>query len=135
MDESYFNPRSREGSDQNSPKGYEAPEIFQSTLPRRERRSVFYKILFTIGISIHAPAKGATMRIFYTCQNFCISIHAPAKGATKIGELVTEIINISIHAPAKGATYTITTILKRQAYFNPRSREGSDIQNHTGLLK
>ena len=77
-------------------------------------------------ISIHAPAKGATLR-FLSCvtssRHFnprsregsdnatvhlppvvSISIHAPAKGAT--GDKYIRIWNgdISIHAPAKGAT-------------------------------
>ena len=55
----YFNPRSREGSDQ-----------------FREHS------LSAIKISIHAPAKGAT---YLTAGQFAIiliSIHAPAKGAT-----------------------------------------------------
>ena len=33
-----------------------------------------------------------------------ISIHAPAKGATLIGWFVAYVYTISIHAPAKGAT-------------------------------
>ena len=55
-----------------------------------------------------------------------ISIHAPAKGAT-VSYLESDTYhNISIHAPAKGATFL--WICKRYIcwYFNPRSREGSD---------
>ena len=55
-----FNPRSREGSDScfrlyqpNSP-------LFQSTLPRRERREMLVDAGIEDKISIHAPAKGAT---------------------------------------------------------------------------
>ncbi len=78
----HFNPRSREGSDRSEVKiltcqkiSIHAPAkgatnclhdtlyhycIFQSTLPRRERRRVSAdKGVFT-DISIHAPAKGAT---------------------------------------------------------------------------
>ena len=33
-----------------------------------------------------------------------ISIHAPAKGATEFKDMVQADIKISIHAPAKGAT-------------------------------
>ena len=54
-----FNPRSREGSD----------------LPNR--------ILFLFPtISIHAPAKGATVKSWSPINTELISIHAPAKGAT-----------------------------------------------------
>ena len=56
-----------------------------------------------------------------------ISIHAPAKGATarKIQSLEAKIV-ISIHAPAKGATAISLSDIGNPAYFNPRSREGSD---------
>ena len=79
----YFNPRSREGSDLEQTKwadlleiSIHAPakgatgmpiyaeaidEIFQSTLPRRERRQRSGDTDILLGISIHAPAKGATM--------------------------------------------------------------------------
>ena len=57
-------------------------------------------------ISIHAPAKGATAGLF-ECGSFHegISIHAPAKGATYDRVKVDQALNISIHAPAKGATW------------------------------
>ncbi len=55
-------------------------------------------------ISIHAPAKGATMNLFNLMFHFRISIHAPAKGATRKVIGCTVIFGISIHAPAKGAT-------------------------------
>ena len=81
--ESNFNPRSREGSDYadgmdrfnqltisiHAPaKGattpihcsISSPCIFQSTLPRRERRPMMCFINNYLLISIHAPAKGAT---------------------------------------------------------------------------
>ena len=55
----YFNPRSREGSD-------------------------FIRIsaLHLFSISIHAPAKGATLLPDKALPHLPISIHAPAKGAT-----------------------------------------------------
>ena len=55
-----------------------------------------------------------------------ISIHAPAKGATPRVEYVGSANVISIHAPAKGATSTPGTAPGRDSHFNPRSREGSD---------
>ena len=57
----YFNPRSREGSDDDAPE--DTPEV---------------------EISIHAPAKGATLYIPMDVGAINISIHAPAKGATAI---------------------------------------------------
>ena len=57
----YFNPRSREGSDEDS-----------------------WKLLDTLYISIHAPAKGATVSRNRSRKRIIISIHAPAKGATTL---------------------------------------------------
>ena len=77
----HFNPRSREGSDK-------AP---------REK-------WFSDGISIHAPARGATrMSKKIKCCD-CISIHAPARGATLGLQHIFAGLWISIHAPARGAT-------------------------------
>ena len=80
----YFNPRSREGSDRQFDSNIDHIFQFQSTLPRRERRFFQCLTLYCNIISIHAPAKGATYwYIWYTM--FCyISIHAPAKGATRL---------------------------------------------------
>ena len=99
------------------------------------------------GISIHAPARGATVDVDYLTFNLNISIHAPARGATD--ELAKSVycFLISIHAPARGATKQqkagcvclqfqstlprgerpqFSLSQKVKEYFNPRSREGSD---------
>ena len=55
-----FNPRTREGCD-----------------------TVDFLFFASFFISIHAPAKGATLVKFYTSKDDYISIHAPAKGATR----------------------------------------------------
>ena len=79
--------------------------LFQSTLPRRERRLSGRHPPGHRGISIHAPAKGATYSRSFGRPPDNISIHAPAKGATRQipGQIVQH--SISIHAPAKGATF------------------------------
>ena len=77
-----------------------------------------------------------------------ISIHAPAKGATLFLSSHAILQSISIHAPAKGATYNLTNAgivrlfqstlprrerqnglqkIRKHMHFNPRSREGSDV--------
>ena len=99
-------------------------------------------------ISIHAPAKGATLCQLAPQDNGTISIHAPAKGATlnplcfptaktfqstlprrerleHIG-VPRKRHAISIHAPAKGATRFFACDVPQSQNFNPRSREGSD---------
>ena len=55
-----FNPRSREGSDLIVYSLKLPLPLFQSTLPRRERRSKSQILSISAFISIHAPAKGAT---------------------------------------------------------------------------
>ena len=101
-----FNPRSREGSD-----GWQTWDgnkyyIFQSTLPRGERPLLDRHTLELSNISIHAPARGATLcQLFHVCTDK----------------------RISIHAPARGATIPLLFLFFPSMHFNPRSREGSDI--------
>ena len=77
---------------------------FQSTLPRRERRDGLVSSLPAL-ISIHAPAKGATIRnyhltlITYKFQSTLPRRERPLKDED---DIFSDII--SIHAPAKGAT-------------------------------
>ena len=120
-----FNPRSREGSD-----------------------SAIRETCGSYNISIHAPAKGATLSTADVAYFAPISIHAPAKGATAVPQfpifhlhyfnprsregsdravlLILQHQTISIHAPAKGATDDAVKAAVDAENFNPRSREGSD---------
>ena len=100
----YFNPRSHEGSDDTDGHFVLGVTGFQSTLPRRERRCNCVKILQDYSISIHAPTKGATGRVWQIYFNAYISIHAPTKGATHPAAAIIFQNKISIHAPTKGAT-------------------------------
>ena len=120
-----FNPRSREGSDPArcacslpAKISIHAPArgatfnwyifnylwLFQSTLPRGERRNRTGCAAVSSGISIHAPARGATVGGVILLWHAFISIHAPARGAT------------NPVFPKTSGSYD----------FNPRSREGSD---------
>ena len=78
----YFNPRSREGSDWSDPMSH----------------------IGEVLISIHAPVKGATKLFGFELGGHGISIHAPVKGATPSTVIQTVRVLISIHAPVKGAT-------------------------------
>ena len=76
---------------------------FQSTLPRRERH--------LLGLHIHRflyfnprSREGSDVDTGNSLYRLGISIHAPAKGATKNGGSCSAESYISIHAPAKGAT-------------------------------
>ena len=56
----YFNPRSREGSDEQHDFLISQISTFQSTLPRGERPFLRHHNAYIHNISIHAPARGAT---------------------------------------------------------------------------
>ena len=59
-----------------------------------------------------------------------ISIHAPVKGATvTFLPIRAHFASISIHAPVKGATFQSPFAVSCNPHFNPRSREGSDLQD------
>ena len=62
------------------------------------------------GISIHAPARGATFKAIGLLNLSVISIHAPARGATVAILHPFAEWKISIHAPARGATGVIDLI-------------------------
>ena len=55
---------------------------FQSTLPREERRIQSQYKADGLGISIHAPTRGATSNWLGGESMHVISIHAPTRGAT-----------------------------------------------------
>ena len=78
----HFNPRSREGSDGRCVVDVHAAIRFQSTLPRGERQDLGPGTGADGGISIHAPARGATLMWGTVRRYLQISIHAPARGAT-----------------------------------------------------
>ena len=78
---SNFNPRSREGSDKSLCASSAVVRVFQSTLPRGER--------LIVSSFLHIPAdfnprsrEGSDSKQNKVYRKFCISIHAPARGAT-----------------------------------------------------
>ena len=100
---------------------------FQSTLPRRERPKRREANAMSKAISIHAPAKGATLNHHGDCAVHRYFNPRSREGSDPIQPLTTLLRNgISIHAPAKGATLQILHICTAPENFNPRSREGSD---------
>src|SRR5690606_15620217 len=58
-----FNPRARVGRDAIPAHHLEAVFQFQSTRPRGARRQYLLSLLAGVGVSIHAPAWGATVRL------------------------------------------------------------------------
>src|SRR6056297_2235666 len=80
---------------------------FQSTHPRGVRPFIFSCSRYTILVSIHAPARGATREIRESTNRQGVSIHAPARGATNNDVARIKGYIVSIHAPARGATTDI----------------------------
>ena len=132
--------RSREGSDYTTINLYFVSHVFQSTLPRRERRPANGRFrcapphfnprsregsdstlcggnLFLICISIHAPAKGATRELRDADEwevLFQSTLPRRERLERKLHNKQTDII--SIHAPAKGATSRPTSISSTAAF-------------------
>ena len=151
---SYFNPRSRVGSDVIVKAKERLKQIFQSTLPRGERQHRNKQETTGKEISIHAPAWGATEHAAKCGESMNISIHAPAWGATsnthridslekfqstlprgerhdcKFMEL--SILIISIHAPAWGAT-DIPRSTRAMSAFQSTLPRGERQAGHGGI--
>ena len=146
---SYFNPRSREGSDparmfapgynrrfqSTLPRGERRqhkkiccrPTKFQSTLPRGERRQYCPLRSCVFPISIHAPARGATTDRGDVPRFRHISIHAPARGATMAGSVISQHpIGFQSTLPRGERRVPDPAASRGYRHFNPRSREGSD---------
>ena len=91
-----------------------------------------------VGVSIHAPVKGATFvflyfssiifgfnsrtrkgcdtRFFKSVIFFRVSIHAPVKGATQKDGAGVATIAVSIHAPVKGATIFLQALFDKNVF-------------------
>jgi len=78
---------------------------FQSTHPHGVRHWAPVVNPTSVGVSIHAPARGATDDLPEIKRLIEVSIHAPARGATIFSRLRNRKEEVSIHAPARGATY------------------------------
>ncbi len=122
-----FNPRPRAGGDTLRLNTWRLICVFQSTPPRGGRllRSA---VLDELGdVSIHAPARGATLESFdVPCPCLAVSIHAPARGATfKSREVWGLLTSFNPRPRAGGDTHTASKE-GRQPCFNPRPRAGGD---------
>ncbi len=101
--------------------------IFQSTLPRGERRSIWIRLIWGRPISIHAPAWGATQRDLSTpclTRNFNPRSRV---GSDQDPERSLETAKDFNPRSRVGSDWCTPPCLHRPTYFNPRSRVGSDI--------
>ena len=99
-----FNPRAREGRDFSDAAIQKRTFVFQSTRPRGARQRRETVLDGNRGVSIHAPARGATSASMQQPPITPVSIHAPARGATLKLTVPPQGDEVSIHAPARGAT-------------------------------
>ncbi len=78
----YFNPRSREGSDQDAQFWLDGQVIFQSTLPRGERLICSCSVSDSGIFQSTLPRGERHCTLAISSAAYSISIHAPARGAT-----------------------------------------------------
>ena len=122
----YFNPRSHEGSDSNGCLYLLGCELFQSTLPRGERRHKAcrqhqpHRFQSTLPRGERPPTPTLDPKV-YTFQSTLPRGERRCRGYS-----TPSIRLISIHAPTRGATIERRHCWYRSINFNPRSHEGSD---------
>ena len=75
-------------------------------------------------VSIHAPARGATVEPLAMSLSARVSIHAPARGATDRMPELRIAVRVSIHAPARGATTAADRYRRRQSEFQSTPPHG-----------
>ena len=125
----YFNPRSREGSDDGNEKKIAVDDLFQSTLPRGERRSVrlrrehpychfnprsregsdnIFNLTFIGTCNFNPRSREGSDEVFLSHWLFINSFQStlPRGERLDVDCFLHKINVISIHAPARGATST-----------------------------
>ena len=122
-----FNPRAREGRDAIEPRTQNLPRVSIHAPARGATANRGNRVRFHY-VSIHAPARGATKTCRQSFPSSAVSIHAPARGATSPVFAKDADTGVSIHAPARGATFCAVLSICAAACFNPRAREGRDLQ-------
>ena len=91
-----FNPRSREGSDDKSLVRTYTRKLFQSTLPRRERQVENSYWFDFKQFQSTLPRRERQFMNFLSDRLDLISIHAPAKGATLL-RLVLHVLSMNFN--------------------------------------
>ena len=122
----YFNPRSREGSDFQSLTLRLCFMLFQSTLPRGERHGSGHKYVGVSSISIHAPARGATLSL--------PEVFRPHRHFNPRSREGSDVTGAERSSPGtefqstlpRGERHSWPERIRKDWNFNPRSREGSD---------
>ena len=98
---------------------------FQSTRPQGARLRQSSAMIFVVCFNPRAR-KGRDQGGRRGREAHGVSIHAPARGATGHGRGHGPVQVVSIHAPARGATCARASPLRGLRCFNPRARKGRD---------
>ena len=98
-----FNPRARTGRDQSHSLKSAGSSEFQSTRPHGARQNP-RSIELEQEVSIHAPARGATISGGKINPSFSFQSTRPHGARLKVPYCPIDGIMVSIHAPARGAT-------------------------------
>ena len=109
--------------------------MFQSTHPRRVRRTVVCFAPFCLSVSNHAPTQGATNSFGSVPSIFKVSIHAPTQGATCLVVIVLHVclsFNPRTHA---GCDSWLSLSGRCKRSFNPRTHAGCDSFKHNFTAK
>ena len=125
----YFNPRSRVGSDNLPLWALHRSIVFQSTLPRGERRLLGHNRVILRMISIHAPAWGATARLSGRLDGYRHFNPRSRVGSDDKKTLDKKTLDKFQSTLPRGERHAIMAELAQYMNFNPRSRVGSDSKN------
>ena len=120
-----FNPRSHEGSDRIYAPSASGSGVFQSTLPRGERRNFCRSVCQKGDFNPRSHEGSDTILLLYQAGHR-ISIHAPTRGATIKRAISMPNLKFQSTLP-RGERLYVWVAGHTIAYFNPRSHEGSDI--------
>ena len=101
--------------------------MFQSTLPRRERRYVFFIVRHPYKFQSTLPRRERLAFSLSTASTPHVSIHAPAKGATLSEYPLFHLHQCFNPRSREGSDDLDLYWFYAPNSFNPRSREGSDI--------
>ncbi len=100
---------------------------FQSTLPRRERQHSAFFVIKTRNFNPRSREGSDPLSVGLAVYQYRFQSTLPRRERRDCPIDFIKLSNISIHAPAKGATRQRLMQVKMVKNFNPRSREGSDI--------
>ena len=99
---------------------------FQSTRPHGARQGKCRRHAWCVRCFNPRARTGRDLRDGPRCACCGVSIHAPARGATASISRVRDTGEVSIHAPARGATRPRAVLGCCSRCFNPRARTGRD---------